>query len=65
MNEPREVSPLYLTVEEVAKRLRLGRTKVYELIAYEKLPVTRFGRCVRVNPARLQEWLNERDSQSA
>lgn len=57
--------PLYLTVNEVAKRLRLGRTKVYEMIAYEKLPVVRFGRAVRIKPARLQEWLAERESQSA
>lgn len=62
MNETQEAAPLYLTVEEVAKRLHIGRTKVYEMISYEKLPVTRFGRCVRINPARLQEWLNERES---
>lgn len=55
----------YLTVDEVAKQLRLGRTKVYEMIAYEKLPVIRFGRAVRIKPARLQEWLAERESQSA
>jgi excisionase family DNA binding protein len=65
-NNPQETpQPLYLTVEEVAMQLRLGKTKVYEMITYEHLPVTRFGRCVRIRPSRLQEWLDERDRQSA
>lgn len=57
-----DTQPIYLTVDEVAKRLRMGRTKVYELIAYEGLPVVRFGRAVRINPARLQEWCVQRES---
>ena len=42
-----DASPLLLSVPEVAKTLQLGRTKIYELIATEGLPVVRFGRAVR------------------
>ena len=53
--------PLLLTITQVAKALSLGRTKVYELIATEGLPVIRFGRAVRVSPAALQQWLAQRE----
>ena len=53
--------PRYITVEQAAKILSLGTTKVYEMINYEGLPVVRFGRAVRINPARLDEWLERRE----
>ncbi|HEY7415630.1 MAG TPA: helix-turn-helix domain-containing protein [Ktedonobacteraceae bacterium] len=40
---------LLLTIPQVAQALNLGRTKVYELIWKEHLPVQRFGRAVRVS----------------
>lgn len=55
------VSPLLLSVPEVANSLRLGRTKVYELIANEGLPVVRFGRAVRVSVTSLQQWIEHRE----
>jgi excisionase family DNA binding protein len=61
----REVSqPLLLNVSQVARALSLGRTKVYELIAMEGLPVVRFGRAVRVPAASLRRWVDEREKQS-
>jgi excisionase family DNA binding protein len=57
-----EVSqPLLLNIPQVAKALGLGRTKVYELIAMEGLPVIRFGRAVRVSHLSLQQWLAQRE----
>jgi len=56
---------LLLRVSEVAKTLGLGRTKVYELIACEGLPVVRFGRAVRISAASLQQWVEQREKQSA
>ncbi len=53
--------PLLLNVTQVAKTLSLSRTKVYALIATEGLPVVRFGRSVRVSPASLQRWLEQRE----
>jgi excisionase family DNA binding protein len=55
------VQPLLLTISEAAKMLSLGRTKVYELIATEGLPVIRFGRAVRVSLTSLQQWLAQRE----
>ncbi len=52
--------PLLLKVPQVAKILGLSRTKVYELIATEGLPVVRFGRAVRVSLKSLQQWLDQR-----
>ena len=49
-----------LTVPQVAKRLGLDRSKVYEMIFNGELPVLRFGRSVRVLDSALERWLEER-----
>lgn len=59
-NKQVDSSPLLLTIPQVAKALNLGRTKVYELIWREHLPVQRFGRAVRVSKNELQQWIAER-----
>jgi len=56
------VQPLLLNIPQVCKMLSLSRTKVYELIHMEGLPVVRFGKAVRVSPRSLQEWLEHRQS---
>lgn len=56
--------PLLLTIPQVCKALGLGRTKVYDLIRVEGLPVVRFGKAVRVSPDSLQRWLVSREQQS-
>ena len=56
------LQPLLLNVPQVAKLLSLSRTKVYELIATEGLPVLKFGRAVRVSFKALQQWLDRRQS---
>jgi excisionase family DNA binding protein len=53
--------PLLLSIPDVAATLGLGRTKVYELIAKEGLPVVRFGRSVRVSATSLQKWVEQRE----
>jgi excisionase family DNA binding protein len=53
--------PLLLSIPDVAATLGLGRTKVYELIAKEGLPVVRFGRSVRVSASSLQKWVEQRE----
>ena len=53
-----------LTVDQAAKQLGLGRTKTYELINNEGLPVIRFGKSVRINPVSLQEWLKAREQRA-
>lgn len=56
--------PLLLTMEQVMRRLQLGRNKVYDLINQEGLPVQRFGRAIRFDPDTLLEWLKARDQQN-
>ena len=55
------LQPLLLNVPQVATLLSLSRTKVYELIATEGLPVLKFGRAVRVSLKSLQQWLDQRE----
>ncbi len=57
--------PLLLTVNQVCQMLGLGRTKVHYLIKGEGLPVIRFGRSVRVSPASLRQWLEEREKHTS
>jgi excisionase family DNA binding protein len=61
MSDTDDIKPVYITVKQAAKKLCLGTTKVYEMIAYEGLPVVRFGRAVRINPERLDEWRTKRE----
>lgn len=56
--------PLLLNVNQVAKLLGLGRTKVYELIATRQLPAIHFGRAVRVSSASLQRWLEQQEQKN-
>ena len=48
---------LLLTVEEVAKRLRLGRTLVYRLISSGELESVKVGRLRRVPAECLPEYV--------
>ena len=55
--------PQLWTISQVSKALNLGRTKIYDLIWKEGLPVQKFGRAVRISPVELQRWLDERGQQ--
>lgn len=50
----------WLTVPEVAKELKLPRSRAYELIARGELPAVRIGaKSIRVNRAELERFLLE------
>ncbi|MGH2378796.1 MAG: helix-turn-helix domain-containing protein [Candidatus Limnocylindria bacterium] len=51
--------PLLLRVEEVARALALGRSKVYELIASGELPSLTIGSARRVPAEALHRWIDE------
>ncbi len=51
--------PLLLRVEEVARALAIGRSKVYELIASGELPSITIGSARRVPAEALQKWITE------
>jgi excisionase family DNA binding protein len=63
-DQPETTAQSLLRVQDVAKTLNLGCSKVWQLIYYEGLPVVRFGRAVRVSPSSLQQWLEQREKQS-
>lgn len=47
----------WLTVEEAAQYLKLGRSTVYRLAQEGKLPAHKFGRQWRFDAAELDEWM--------
>ncbi len=47
-----------LRVDEVAALLKLGRTKVYQLVAAGDLPAVRIGKVLRISADGLQAWIN-------
>jgi len=51
-------SEVYLTVNEVASRLRISRWKVYELIRLRELESFRVGRCRRVPASAVEMMVN-------
>ena len=58
-NERRVTEPLLLRVDEVARALALGRSKVYELIASGELPSITIGAARRVPAEALGRWIAE------
>lgn len=54
-----------LTVEEVARMLRISRGKAYSMAASGAIPTVRMGRSVRVRQDRLEAWLDARSRDAA
>lgn len=50
-----------LTVEEMAKILRIGRSSAYELCKQKEFPVIRIGKNIRIPEKALLDWV-ERQS---
>ncbi len=49
----------YLKVLEVAKVLRIARSRAYELVGSGEIPSIRIGRSVRVSRKELDRWIEE------
>lgn len=47
----------FLKVPEVARELRIARSRAYELVADGTIPAVRIGRSVRVSRRELERWL--------
>lgn len=56
-----EPPTLLITVAEAARRLGLGRTKVYQLIDAGKFPHKRIGRVLRVPVKALEQWAEDQE----
>ena len=56
------MTALLLKPIEVAELLGLSRSKVFEMLAAEELPVVRIGRAIRVPREQLDQWIQDRVS---
>lgn len=54
------MEPFYLGVEEVARLLSLGRSKIFKMIERGEMPSVRVGRRVLVPADDLRKWVQER-----
>ncbi len=54
-----------ITVEEAARRLGIGRSLAYELVARGDLPSIKIGRLRRVPIVALESWFKEQVVESA
>lgn len=52
--------PILLTIPEAARRLSIGRTLTYELIASGQLACVHIGRATRVPATAVQDFVDER-----
>ena len=49
-----------LSIPQTARRMRVSKSTLHKLIASKQIPVIEIGgsrRCLRVDPAALEEWL--------
>lgn len=53
-------SPLLVRVEEAARILSLGRSKIYELLGSGELPSVKCGKSRRIPLAALEQWVADR-----
>lgn len=54
---PNIVEPEFLTVDELATRLRIGRTAAYALCRANGFPAIRVGGSIRIPIKQFNEWL--------
>lgn len=47
-----------LTVLEMAKMLKISRSKAYELIKEKSFPIIKIGKCIRISKNKLRNYLH-------
>lgn len=57
--ESSQNEPWLLDSREVSRLLGIGRTKTFQMMASNELPVVRIGRCIRVPRAELNAWIRD------
>jgi excisionase family DNA binding protein len=58
VQQPTPQLSILVTPEEAAKALRLGRSKIYELIGSGEIESVRIGRCRRIRWGALENYAN-------
>jgi excisionase family DNA binding protein len=59
---PRSEDPI-LTIPEVARYLKMSKSKSYSLVAREEIPHLKIGRNVRIRRKDLQAWIEKQSDQ--
>lgn len=54
--------PLLIRVEDAARMIGVGRTRMFELVWSNQIPSVRIGRSVRIPRERLLRWIEEHSS---
>ena len=54
------LSPVFLTVEQVAQRLYVGRSTAYNMVNAGEISSVRFGRLIRVPASALEQYLSSK-----
>ena len=49
-----------MDIKSLAEYLGMGKSKIYALIRYKKIPASRIGRQYRFSRTVIDQWLNER-----
>ena len=60
-----EQHPTIMTLEEVAKYLRVHKSTVYRMAREGSIPSSKVANQWRFRKARIEEWLMERENQGA
>lgn len=47
-----------LTILDMAKLLKISRSKAYSLIKNSTFPIIRIGKCIRISEKELKNWLH-------
>jgi excisionase family DNA binding protein len=55
--ESRHTTQDWMTVEEMRRKLYIGKSKAYELLDSEDIDAIRIGRTVRVSRDSLERWI--------
>lgn len=53
-----------LTVSDIQKIFRIGRTSAYNLMNADGFPVIRLNKFLRVSPSALEQWINQQAGRS-
>lgn len=60
MNGRQPVEPICVRINDAARMIGIGRTKLYELIAAGELETVKFGKATCITTASLQEMVKRR-----
>jgi excisionase family DNA binding protein len=52
-----------LTIPEVARYLKVSKSKIYDLVSKQEIPHLRIGRNVRIREKDLQMWMEKQSTQ--